>query len=122
MTITLWTIFEILINFYQGGLETWFIYKFLTPRSHERAKIWAVIFAVCEGCLVTVFNYFTVFEGFGSALYWASLLVVAFRDKNLQLIPKSLTYCCYSSKIQIRVRQKRGGSLWILLYRVYLIF
>ena len=68
MTITLWTIFEILINFYQGGLETWFIYKFLTPRSHERAKIWAVIFAVCEGCLVTAFNYFTVFEGFGSAL------------------------------------------------------
>mgnify|MGYP001093956167 CR=1 FL=1 len=52
MTITLWTIFEILINFYQGGLETWFIYRFLTPRSHERAKIWAVIFAVCEGCLV----------------------------------------------------------------------
>ena len=78
MTITLWTIFEILINFYQGGLETWFIYKFLTPRSHERAKIWAIIFAVCEGCLVTVFNYFTVFEGFGSALYWASLLVFAF--------------------------------------------
>lgn len=78
MTITLWTIFEILINFYQGGLETWFIYKFLTPRSHERAKIWAVIFAVCEGCLVTAFNYFTVFEGFGSALYWASLLVFAF--------------------------------------------
>ena len=54
MTITLWTIFEILINFYQGGLETWFIYKFLTPRSHERAKIWAVIFAVCEGCLVMI--------------------------------------------------------------------
>lgn len=78
MTITLWTIFEILINFYQGGLETWFIYRFLTPRSHERAKIWAVIFAVCEGCLVTAFNYFTVFEGFGSALYWASLLVFAF--------------------------------------------
>ena len=62
MTITLWTIFEILINFYQGGLETWFIYRFLTPRSHERAKIWTVIFAVCEGCLVTAFNYFTVFE------------------------------------------------------------
>lgn len=78
MTITLWTIFEILINFYQGGLETWFIYRFLTPRSHERAKIWTVIFAVCEGCLVTAFNYFTVFEGFGSALYWASLLVFAF--------------------------------------------
>ena len=78
MTITLWTIFEILINFYQGGLETWFIYRFLTPRSHERAKIWAVIFVVCEGCLVTAFNYFTVFEGFGSALYWASLLVFAF--------------------------------------------
>ena len=38
MTITLWTIFEILINFYQGGLETWFIYRFLTPRSHERAR------------------------------------------------------------------------------------
>lgn len=54
MTITLWTIFEILINFYQGGLETWFIYKFLTPRSHERAKIWAVIFAVCEGCLIVL--------------------------------------------------------------------
>ena len=48
MTITLWTIFEILINFYQGGLETWFIYRFLTPRSHERAKIWAVIFAVVK--------------------------------------------------------------------------
>lgn len=58
MTITLWTIFEILINFYQGGLETWFIYRFLTPRSHERAKIWAVIFAVCEGCLVTAFNLY----------------------------------------------------------------
>ena len=78
MTITAWTIFEILINFYQGGLETWFIYKFLTPRSQRTAKIWAIIFAVCEGVLVTAFNHFTIFEGFGSALYWVSLLVFAF--------------------------------------------
>ena len=81
MTITLWTIFEILINFYQGGLETWFIYKFLTPRSHERAKIWAVIFAVCEGCL----------EGFGSAFYWASLLVFAFCFFNDNAVNKFLS-------------------------------
>ena len=92
MTITLWTIFEILINFYQGGLETWFIYRFLTPRSHERAKIWAVIFAVCEGCLVTAFNYFTVFEGFGSALYWASLLVTKkAKHKDKQTCPVQST-------------------------------
>ena len=52
MTITLWTIFEILINFYQGGLETWFIYRFLTPRSHERAKILPFVKAVWSLLLI----------------------------------------------------------------------
>ena len=36
--------------------------------------------------------------------------VAAFRDKNLQLIPKSLTYCFYSSKIQIRGASTLGSN------------
>lgn len=85
----LWNAFEIAINFYQGGLWIWFIYKFLTPKSAQNAKKWAVVFVVTDAMIVTVLNYISVFEGLNSVLYWILLFVFAqlfFKDKLIKKI------------------------------------
>lgn len=87
----LWDIFEIAINFYQGCLETWFIYKFLTPKSPKTARIGCVLFAFIEGSLVTVLNYISVFEGIGSILYWISLFIFSWCLFKDNLIKKVLS-------------------------------
>lgn len=85
----LWDIFEIAINFYQGALAIWFIYKFLTPKLPKKAKIGGTVFAFTEGILVTALNYISVFEGIGSVLYWINLLIFAlflFKDNIIKKI------------------------------------
>ncbi len=91
MSNLLWHVFEISINFYQGALATLFIYKFLTPKSQNSAKIGGAVFAFTEGSLVTVLNYFSVFEGFGSVLYWLNLFAFAFCFFSDNLIKKILS-------------------------------
>ena len=85
MNNILWIAFEVIINFYQGGLETWFIYKFLTPKSQIKARNWAVFFSFTDGVLVTALNYVSVFEGISSVLYWINLFIfaVCFFENNL---------------------------------------
>lgn len=87
----MWDIFEIVINFYQGAFEIWFIYKFLTPKSPKVAKISGVVFAFTEGVLVTALNYISVFEGIGSILYWISLFIFALLLFKDNLIKKVLS-------------------------------
>jgi len=91
MNSVVWVIFEVIINYYQGGLATWFIYKFLTPKSFPKARKWAVVFAFTEGVLVTGLNYISVFEGIGSILYWINLFIFAFCFFENNLIKKILS-------------------------------
>ena len=91
MNTILWTAFEVVINFYQGCIETWFIYTFLTPKSSSKAKKWAVIFTITEGILTTALNYVSVFEGIGSILYWINLFIFAFCFFENNLIKKILS-------------------------------
>lgn len=34
----LWKCFELVINYYQGFIMTWFVYRFLNPKSLKQAK------------------------------------------------------------------------------------
>lgn len=61
----IWIAFEVIINFYEGFMETYFIYKFLPPKT-ENTKKNIIAFALCFctlGLLITVMNYLTIFEG-----------------------------------------------------------
>lgn len=78
MTAVIWTIFEILINYYQGFITALFIYKFLTPKIKSKANIGLIIVAIAEGTIITAFNYYTIFEGIGSILYWLCFYIYAF--------------------------------------------
>lgn len=85
----LWDIFEIAINFYQGALAIWFIYKLLTPKSTKKAKIGGTVFAFAEGVIITTLNYISVFEGISSILYWISLFIFAlflFKDNIVKKV------------------------------------
>ena len=91
MNTILWIVFEVIINFYQGGLATWFIYKFLTPKSSSKARRMVAVFTFTEGMLVTALNYVSVFEGIGSILYWVNLFIFAFCFFENNLIKKILS-------------------------------
>lgn len=55
----IWIAFEVIINFYEGFMETYFIYKFLPPKT-ESTKKNIIAFALCFctlGLLITVMNY-----------------------------------------------------------------
>ena len=85
----IWNGFELLINYYQGFIMTWFVYRFLKPRSIKKAKILLPIFGVLFGTTITLLNKNTLYEGFTSTLYIIILLVyavIAFNDKIIKKI------------------------------------
>ena len=85
----IWNGFELLINYYQGFIMTWFVYRFLKPRSIKKAKILLPIFGVLFGTTITLLNKYTLYEGFTSTLYIIILLVyavIAFNDKIIKKI------------------------------------
>lgn len=49
----IWIAFEVIINFYEGFMETYFIYKFLPPKT-ENTKKNIIAFALCESEYPTV--------------------------------------------------------------------
>ncbi|MBE6837176.1 MAG: GHKL domain-containing protein [Ruminococcus sp.] len=83
-----WTIFEILINYYQGFWETYFIYKFLDKKSDKITPMMRFVCAFAIGSIITVLNYISIFEGVSSILYWVCLFVFAFLGFKDNLIKK----------------------------------
>lgn len=73
MTDILWTIFEIVVNIYQGFMSAYFVLKFLTPKSHTNVKIYMLLSGGTQALLLTLMNYFSTFEGIGSILYLIGL-------------------------------------------------
>lgn len=88
----LWIIFEIVINFYEGFMETYFIYKYLPAKTERSNRISKVSFIVCfctVGFLITLMNYITIFEGiWGIICYLAALFIYALIDKKGSVIKK----------------------------------
>lgn len=88
-----WTAFEILINYYQGFWETYFIYKFLSKKSDRITPLMRIICAFLIGSIITVLNYISVFEGISSILYWLCLFAFsffAFKDNIIKKILASI--------------------------------
>ena len=73
----LWSLFEILINVYQGVLVSYFTASFLSFKSNASKKLYYICSGGTQAILITVFNYITVFEGVAGALYVAGLFIFA---------------------------------------------
>lgn len=86
----LWTAFEILINYYQGFWETYFIYKFLNKKSEKITPLMRFICAFAIGSIITILNYVSIFEGVSSILYWICLFAFAFFGFKDNIIKKIL--------------------------------
>jgi sensor histidine kinase YesM len=88
-----WNFFEIAVNYYQGFVIAFFIYKFLTPKIKSRAKIGLIIFSVAMGTIVTILNHYTVFEGAESVLYLLCIFIYAlifFKDSIVKKVFASI--------------------------------
>lgn len=98
----LWKCFELVINYYQGFIMTWFVYRFLNPKSLKQAKTFLSIFSIIFGTTITLLNHITLYEGFTSTLYLVILLVyaiIAFNDsiiKNYYQRSFPILFCCLS--------------------------
>lgn len=85
----IWTILEIVINFYEGFIETYFVYKFLTPKGNKNNRLAFTICFFTIGCLYTIMNYITIFEGiFGLLFYFTVLFIYALIMLNGSIIKK----------------------------------
>ena len=70
MSEVLWSVFEILVNLYQGLMVVYFAYVYLGDKNgrkylHSPAVVFAIIFA----SIVTIINYTTVFEHLYAFVY-----------------------------------------------------
>ena len=90
MTYLIWNLFEIIINFYQGFMEIYFINNVLSAKSDAHIKRNSIIFSSVMGLLITVLNQITLFEGIaGMAVYWGLLIIYAllhFKDKIVKCV------------------------------------
>lgn len=87
----IWNGFELLINYYQGFIMSWFVYSFLKPKSIKKAKILLPIFSVIFGTTITLLNKYILYEGLTSTLYVLILLTYAIFAFNDNLIKKLLS-------------------------------
>ncbi|RGF46033.1 GHKL domain-containing protein [Ruminococcus sp. AF37-20] len=87
----LWKCFELVINYYQGFIMTWFVYRFLNPKSLKQAKTFLSIFSIIFGTTITLLNHITLYEEFTSTLYLVILLVYAIIAFNDSIIKKLLS-------------------------------
>ena len=87
----LWKCFELVINYYQGFIMTWFVYRFLNPKSLKQAKTFLSIFSIIFGTTITLLNHITLYEGFTSTLYLVIMLVYAIIAFNDSIIKKLLS-------------------------------
>lgn len=88
---TIWIVFEVIINFYEGFMETYFVYKFL-PSKTENTKKNIIAFTLCfctVGSLITIMNYLTIFEGIlGIVCYLTALFLYALVNRRGSIIKK----------------------------------
>lgn len=70
MSDILWGIFEILVNLYQGGIVTYFVYKYLGDKKGRKyLHSPSVFYTMLLTAAVTIINTETVFEHFYALIY-----------------------------------------------------
>lgn len=89
MNSLMWTALEILINFYQGFIITFFTYEFLQPKNKKPywksiGVLWGIIIAI----VITIVNYITIFEGLGAFVYIAILFICIFFSLEGTIVQK----------------------------------
>ena len=88
MTKILWYLFENAINIYQAYITVYFVEKFLTAKNKASRKKFLIISGLSVFCVMTILNYFTVFEGIYCILYWLPVIVPSFYFLNGNIIKK----------------------------------
>lgn len=105
----IWDTFEVLVNFYQSLLITWFIYKFLQHNEKRHPKIMMILFWMILGISITILNSITLFESLSSCIYISILFVyvfITFKDKLLKkvfvsIIPISITLVVTGAELNL---------------------
>lgn len=70
MTEVLWKVFELLVSLFESIIVIRFICLFLNNDfTSQKGKLVYVIGVVFDFTCVILINYFTVYEGFGGAVY-----------------------------------------------------
>ena len=83
-----WDILEILINYSQGFIQIFFINSLLEPKK-KNTNIIRLLFSGIIGTLISVFNHYTIFEGFvGMIIYCCINLVFALFYLNGNILKK----------------------------------
>jgi len=72
----LWTVFELLVNVFQGCITVWFVKSYLgTSKNGLLKKISGVFFAALFAIAVTILNNYMLFEGLYAFIYVAILFI-----------------------------------------------
>lgn len=71
MTTVVWTLLELLVNYYQGFMEISFVNSVMKQKINRNSIVYRLVFSLIIGTIITIFNQFTLFEGLiGIIIYW----------------------------------------------------
>lgn len=75
---TVWTVFEFTVNIFQGIVMTFFPYAYLGDKNGDKYfKSIGLCFGVITGIVITVMNYFTIFEHVFALAYALTVFIYA---------------------------------------------
>ena len=90
MKYILWSVFEIIINIFQGFATCYYTYKYMNNNGKFKNFLQSrsLIFVVLMSVSITVVNYITIFEHFGLLIYVMILFIYAMKELHGKLIEK----------------------------------
>ena len=89
MKTVLWTIFEVLINVFQGFVFCYYSYRYMNNKGIKQF-IFSIgsVFSLILAATITFFNYITIFEHFWALLYCLIVFIYAIVGLKGSLIDK----------------------------------
>ena len=70
-----WIVFELAINIFQSFLYMYYPWKVLGQKNHFKSKMFFMLAVALQFIQLTVFNIFTLFEGFGILVSFFCILI-----------------------------------------------
>ena len=93
MNDLIWNVFEYTVDIYQGFIMSFFIYRFLVPRTKRSAVVLMPVCAALFSAAIIILNNISIYEGLASGLYILILFIYAlfaFQDLLLKKILASI--------------------------------
>ena len=93
MNDLIWNVFEYTVDIYQGFIMSFFIYRFLVPRTKRSAVVLMPVCAALFSAAIIILNNISIYEGLASGLYILILFIYAlfaFQDSLLKKILASI--------------------------------